>query len=457
MRVQPETMRSRRLGRRVLASLLVQAACSGDTVVGTDFQAAPPVIDHLEVAAFSWSEATIRFTTDGLAVSAIEYGPSSNYGARAAVETSPAIDHEVRLTGLAAETEYHFRVSATDAAGNTAVSGDTTFTTSAGQAAATSGIWIGAAEIARLPTSGPAWDNLIARANSSCGLVALADQEQSNNVCVMAKALAYARTGDVRYRADVVSAITQIVVMPVYIGRALALGRELAAYVIAADVIGLRDVDPVLDVAFRVTIRALLVTPTLDGPANLIECHEQRPNNWGTHCGASRAAVAAYLGDAASLARVAQVFKGWLGDRDSYAGFDYGDLSWQCDPGRPVGINAAGCMRDGHPIDGVLADDQRRAGGFAWPPPRENYVWEAMQGALVQAVILDRAGYPVWEWEDAALMRAATWLHDQDDYPAEADDTWQPHILNHYYRSSFPAPVPASPGKNVGWADWTHP
>ena len=29
---------------------------------------------------------------------------------------------------------------------------------------------------------------------------------------------------------------------------------------------------------------------------NLVECHEKRPNNWGNHCGASRAAVAAYLG-----------------------------------------------------------------------------------------------------------------------------------------------------------------
>ena len=41
--------------------------------------------------------------------------------------------------------------------------------------------------------------------------------------------------------------------------------------------------------------------------------HEQRPNNWGTHAGAARAAVALYLGDTAELSRTATVFRGWLG------------------------------------------------------------------------------------------------------------------------------------------------
>jgi hypothetical protein len=107
-------------------------------------------------------------------------------------------------------------------------------------------------------------------------------------------------------------------------------------------------------------------------------------------------------------------------------------------------------------LDGALADDQRRAGSYSWPPPKENYVWEALQGDLVQAVILERAGYPAFEWEERALLRAARWLHDQAQFPAEGDDTWQPHVLNHYYGTYFPAPTPARMGKNVGWTDWTH-
>ena len=135
---------------------------------------------------------------------------------------------------------------------------------------------------------------------------------------------------------------------------------------------------------------------------------------------------------------------------------EWGELAWQADPSRPVAINPRGATRDGHSLDGVLPDDQRRSGGFVWPPTKENYVWEALQGALVQAVILHRAGFDVWNWSDQALLRAVTWLHQQCQFPATGDDTWQPHVINRFYASRFPAPVPANEGKNMGWTDWTH-
>src|SRR5690606_6779792 len=193
------------------------------------------------------------------------------------------------------------------------------------------------------------------------------------------------------------------------------------------------------------------------GPKSLIDCHERRPNNWGAHCGASRIAVAIYLGDREDLERAAKVFRGYIGDRSAYAGFTYGaDLSWQCDPKKPVGINPAGCKRDGLSLDGVLADDQRRGGKFTTRPPRENYVWEALQGLLAQAVMLQREGYDAFEWEDRALLRAARWLHDVNGFPAEGDDVWQAAVLNHYYGTSFPVAAPGKPGKNVAWAYWSH-
>lgn len=317
------------------------------------------------------------------------------------------------------------------------------------------GIWISPEEIAALPMSGAAWDRLYSEANSSCGSVNLEDQDSRTNVCVMAKALVYARTGQSHYRSDVVTAIRQIVNAGSYNGLALAMGRELGAYVIAADLIGLPSHDPSLDQDFRTELRTLRTTYTSGAAASLIDCHEKRPNNWGAHCGATRMAIALYLGDTADFERAVDVFHGYVGNRAAYAGFSYGELSWQCDPGRPVGINPVGCARDGLSLDGVLPDDQRRGGTFTTSPPKENYVWEAMQGLLAQAHILTRRGYPAFEWEDRALLRAARWLHEVVDYPAEGDDTWQPHVLNHYYGTSFPAPVPSRPGKNVGWTDWT--
>jgi hypothetical protein len=311
-------------------------------------------------------------------------------------------------------------------------------------------------ELLRKPQGGASWANVAAAASSSCGTPNLSDQDDSTNTCVLAKAIVYARSNDEALRRDVTGALRAIVSAPPYRGRALALGRELAAYVISADLIDLPALDPAFDAAFRSTIAGLLTTPTSDGPANLVDCHETRPNNWGTHCGASRAAVAAYLGDAAQLARVAKVFRGWLGDRQSYAGFKFGDLAWQCNPSQPVAVNPPGCTKDGHLIDGVLPDDQRRGGGFTWPPPKENYVYEALQGALVQAVILQRAGHDTFSWQDSAILRAFRWLYDQAGFPAAGDDTWEVYLVNAFYGAGLAASPANRPGKNMGFTDFTH-
>lgn len=324
-----------------------------------------------------------------------------------------------------------------------------------------SGIWISQAEIMALPMSGNAWDNVKSAADSSVGSPNLADQNDNVNVIIMAKALVYARTGTTSYLDQVKSALTVVANTP-YTSypysdhRALALGRELAAYVISADLINLKVIDPTLDARFRIRILELRNTATDGGPASLVKCNEQRPNNWGMHCGASRIAVDLYLGETLDLNKAAKIFQGWLGDRNSYSGFSYGDLSWQCNSSTPVGVNPAGCTKNGYNIDGVLPDDQRRAGGFSWPPSKENYVYEALQGAVAQSVMLSRAGYDSWNWSDKAMLRAYIWLNNVDNFPAGNDDTWEPFVINRIYGSNFVTPSVSSPGKNVGWTDWTN-
>jgi alginate lyase len=309
-----------------------------------------------------------------------------------------------------------------------------------------------AAQIRALPASGAAWDGLKNRADGTLGVPNISNQDDDTDQIVLARALAYARTGSLAYRSTVATAIEQAVGTEVG-GRTLALGRNLPAYVISADLISLKTYDPVFDSnVFRPWLRSLL-TEVLDGKT-LRQTHEERPNNWGTHAGAARAAIAGYLGDTAEMARTAQVFRGWLGDRAAYAGFVYGDLSWQCDATRPVGINPTGCSKSGVVIDGALPEEMRRGGTFTWPPTPTGYAWEALQGAVLQAELLRVAGYDSWNWSDRALLRAVRFLYARAGWPAEGDDEWQPWLIDDRYGTSYRGPAPARTGKNYGYTDW---
>jgi hypothetical protein len=74
---------------------------------------------------------------------------------------------------------------------------------------------------------------------------------------------------------------------------------------------------------------------------------------------------------------------------------------------------------------------------------------------MVQAEILERAGYPAWEWEDRALLRAVQFLHGIQ-WEATRDDTWQVWLVNYRCGTSHAAAEKTRPGKNMGWTDWTH-
>jgi hypothetical protein len=320
------------------------------------------------------------------------------------------------------------------------------------------GIWVAREELASLPMSGRAWQQLKDAADGDLGRAEIADQDSNHDVRTLAVALVYARTGDTSYRAKAADAIVSA------IGtedgdRTLALGRNLLSYILAADLIDLRSYDLAREARFRTWLSDVRYED-LAG-RTLISTHEDRPNNWGTHAGAARIAADLYLGDRADLERAAAVFKGWLGDRAAYADFTYDkDRSWHADSANPLGINPAGATRDGHRIDGAIPDDMQRGGKFRWPPKRTNYPWGAMEGALVQALLLSRAGYDAWGWSDKALLRATQFLDELDrevgGWWAEGDDEWMPWLVNSAYDANFRLAQPARPGKNMGWTDWVY-
>jgi hypothetical protein len=309
------------------------------------------------------------------------------------------------------------------------------------------------AELLSLPMSGAGWTNLLGAANSGASTPDIANQDDNNDVLVLAKALVFARTGDVRYRTEVMTLLRGAVGTEVG-GRTLALARNLAPLALAADLITLRTADATFDTGrFRPWLKSTM-TENLDG-RTLISTHEDRPNNWGTHSGASRIAVDLYLGDSVDLARAAAVFKGYLGDRTSYAGFQYGDVTWQANAATPVGINPKGATKSGMNIDGIIPDDMRRGGSFSTiGPDGVNYTWEALQGVLLQSELLTRAGYPAFTWQDSAPLRAFSRITALG-YPAAGDDVFQPWLINFRYGTSY-ATATARPGKSFGYTDWLY-
>lgn len=88
------------------------------TVVPKDTFA--PSISNVAISTTTTVTATIVWTTDEPSTSQIEYGRDPFFGNFTALASAKVTNHQVIMTGLVADTRYHFRVKSTDAAGNTA-------------------------------------------------------------------------------------------------------------------------------------------------------------------------------------------------------------------------------------------------------------------------------------------------------------------------------------------------
>ena len=325
-------------------------------------------------------------------------------------------------------------------------------------------IWITPDEIRSLPRSGNAWDEMLEDARENLLAIDVSDDRNQSDSHMMAAALVYRRlkeagdSGAEWYRARVEAACLAARGTELDAEDSLGPSRQVCAVVIAANLIDWSS--PAAEAPFRAWVDAVRNHRFLDD-RSITSTHEERANNWGTHAGASRLACALYLNDVDTAQRCVRVFSGWLGNKKAYDGFNWGELSWQADERRPAGINKAGATKDGRDVDGVLPDDQRRAGVFPedWSL-KSNYPYEALQGVLAQAVMIQRAYPTVWEWNDRAILRAFRWLDDEYDQPITdplngSDDSWQGYLVNRVYGSSFPTPSRTNPGKAIGYTDWT--
>jgi hypothetical protein len=129
-----------------IGKILSGTSSSSSSTSGTTTK---PVISSVNAptATIATTSATITWKTDVLSSSQVEYGTSASYGSLepGTPATDPSykdpttsqykylgvVDHSVTLTGLTANTTYHYRVKSKNKAGTEAVSGDSQFTTTA--------------------------------------------------------------------------------------------------------------------------------------------------------------------------------------------------------------------------------------------------------------------------------------------------------------------------------------
>jgi hypothetical protein len=324
------------------------------------------------------------------------------------------------------------------------------------------------AELLKLPTTGTAWSDLKKIADGSLGSPDLCDINADHHLRTLAAALVYARTGTASYgtkaRAGVMAGMASLT-----IGCSqaiLSLGRQLTAYVLAADFAGLSGANETSFRAWLTNIR----TRDVGGHTvwrTLAGTHADSANNWGAYAGASRIAASLYLGDTHDVDIAARITRGFLGDRTAYAKFGYNldgtDLSWSCVGSATYTPVNRSCTKNGINVDGAVIADISRGGSLTWPPkdPGINYQLEAIQGLGLQVELLYRHGYPnAWTWSSSALKRMAGVVSRSD---ASGGTGWNetqtgsqmPWLLDQRYGLSIPRKASAM-GRAIGFTDWLY-
>lgn len=130
----PTRVRALARAAALVAACVLAAACGGGDSAPSASSAPPdataPVVSAV-AAAPAPTTASVTWTTNEPADSQVEYGPTTTYGSSTTRDPALATAHSVAIAGLTPATLYHFRVRSQDAAGNTAVGSDMTFTTGA--------------------------------------------------------------------------------------------------------------------------------------------------------------------------------------------------------------------------------------------------------------------------------------------------------------------------------------
>jgi hypothetical protein len=329
-----------------------------------------------------------------------------------------------------------------------------------------SGMWISQTEIMNLPTSGAAWDAIRNTAYGSWGTADLKNQDNKHAIYTLAGALVYARTGDPALQSKVRNAIIaakqsldQSSEWQTSNG-VLAAGRQIGAYVIAADLINLRSYDAAADNEFRAwlgPIRTTNIGTHGRWKAITFTC-ENAAGNWNTFACASRIAASIYLGDTADVDRAASIIRAFFGERTAYPANAPGrngyfqhtegyQASWACTDAIWIGINPD-CVKSGVNVSGVLLEDASRGGGCC--------VLQGLQGLFVSTELLYRTGRygNPYTWSNNALKRTLDFMQ-RSGWAVTNPAKFVPWLANARYGTSYPTATGGN-GRIMSWGDWLY-
>ena len=292
-------------------------------------------------------------------------------------------------------------------------------------------------ELMALPIGGAPYNYMKGNADSIFPGVDLSNQDNKNAAYTLAAALVYARTGQTSYRDKVITQLEAVVADNYDGARTLSVGRQVAGYVISADLIGYRDSAFVnwVDWIRTYYIGGHSRWPTLEVTA------KNTCANWGSWAMSSLAACNIYLGDTDGIADINDLMDAIiLGDRAAYlrargnppppggdgVWSDYfqptnaWDPTYSHDPDNWFAINPSWSVPSQK--SGCIVDDMSRSAG---PYPEfddsgRSYSWETMGGWMITARLLYYAGYTdIYNRGNQALLRCAQFLQFAGGYPPQ--------------------------------------
>ena len=372
-------------------------------------------------------------------------------------------------------------------------------------------VWISLSEIAQLPTSGPAWETVLESAESDWGEANVADQDSGHDIYTMSGALVCARTGE--YCTKTVHELKEAIgTEDGKRSRWLAVGRNMTAYTIAADILRAKGALTGQDLEDVNNWLGGFLTRTLPHN-NTGEPQEFIPFASGSNAsaqeGAVYAAIAVYLGEEAPeiihpqtglaiegtqhIERAWDAFRRYACDQTAP---DNEDIVMHEESGwafyNPAGrkkcgvnpVNASTVIKEypGFPdyptemrTDGAIINDMDRGCNPRWEPCHTNYPWVGLEGFVPAAYILHRAGYPAFELQDMAVFRAIDFLWWLDERTGDEDwflkdgnkgDEIVFLVKAVYGRACNPIDgkdclsewqdAAVGGGRTIGFTDWTH-